>query len=244
MKKLTSQKYWNNATINAKIQLSNNDPIKLWINHNFYDFDKIKNCIEIGCFPGRFLTIFGDQKITVNGIDYVDNLYLVEENLKSLGYKTGKFINADITEYTSNEKYNCVMSFGLIEHFINWEEILEKHIELVENNGYLIIEVPNFKGIFQRIPRQLFDKENFARHNIDSMNLEKWKKILEKNNFKIINASYFGGYDVWFENNDLSNFKKNIRNKLISFFKKLKKVLKKEDSKHFSSYIGIIAQKN
>lgn len=246
MKNLSTVDYWNNATTNASILLPSNDPIRKWIESKEISFENIESCIEIGCYPGRFLTIFGDKGITLHGLDYVDNLIDVEINLKKLGYNTGEFINADIMNFIPNKKYDCVMSFGLIEHFKNWDEILEKHISLVEKDGYIILEVPNFRGLFQRIPRRLFDIENYKRHNIASMNLDKWINILKNNNFSIVSADYFGGYDVWFENEKIQQSTRKNRSKFLSLLNKMKKIIfpNEENNKHFSSYIGIIAKKN
>lgn len=204
----------------------------------------MKNCIEIGCYPGRFLTIFGDKGIPLSGIDYVDHFYEVEQNLKDKGYKTEDFINTDFTTFQSKKKYDLVMSFGFIEHFIDWEHVFQKHIDLVADHGYIIIETPSFHGWFQRIPRKWFYRENYNRHNIHSMILEKWEKLLELNGFEILNAEYFGGYDVWFEENNLSRKKLKQRNRLMKFLEKTrKKLIKAENSKHFSSYLGIMAKK-
>ena len=77
------------------------------------------------------------------------------------------------------------------------------------------------------------------------MNLEEWKKLLHVNNFEVINASYFGGYELWDES--------IIKNKLFLKFKyytlkilfKIKKLIYKniEEDKSFSCYLGIIAKR-
>lgn len=59
---------------------------------------------------------------------------------------------------------DVVSSFGFIEHFTNWREVLAKHAEPVADDGHLIIEAPNFTGAFQRWLHVNFDKANSARH--------------------------------------------------------------------------------
>lgn len=242
--KLTEQNYWVNAQGNVNLNLPDNNPIKFWIENNF-NFSEINNCIEIGCFPGRYLTIFGNQGIEVNGLDFIPEVELLKSVFENSNYLAGGFINADFTNYTPIEKYDCVVSFGFIEHFINWDIILEKHLEYVNDNGYIILEVPNFRGFFQRLPRYLFDFQNYKRHNVKSMDLEKWKNILIENNFEIINAEYFGGYELWNENNKNNRF--FLKTKLITekILLKIKTLLYPNVSNHksFSSYMGIIAKK-
>lgn len=242
--KLTEQSYWVNVQGNINLNLSENHLIKKWIESHL-DFKQIKDCIEIGCFPGRYLTIFGNQQIEVNGLDFISEVELLKNIFEENGYRTGEFINADFTNYSTKRKYDCVASFGLIEHFTNWKEIFIRHFEYVGENGYIIIEAPNFQGILQRIPRFLFDYTNYKRHNIRAMNLEEWKKLLHVNNFEVINASYFGGYELWDES--------IIKNKLFLKFKyytlkilfKIKKLIYKniEEDKSFSCYLGIIAKR-
>ncbi|MFD2909792.1 class I SAM-dependent methyltransferase [Flavobacterium ardleyense] len=243
--KLTEQNYWVNAQGNINLNLADNNPIKVWIENNF-NFSKINNCIEIGCFPGRYLTIFGNQGIEVNGLDFIPEIEMLKTVFENNNYLAGHFINADFTNYNPKKKYDCVVSFGFIEHFKNWNVIFEKHIDYVNENGYIIIEVPNFRGFFQRLPRYLFDFENYKRHNIESMNIESWKKILIKHNFEIVNAEYFGGYELWNENNNKNRFFLTLKFIVEKALLKIKRLVYPNISDHrnFSSYMGIIAKKN
>lgn len=245
MKNLATLDYWNKSFKNHNILLRDNDPIKLWMLLNL-TFDKSKSCIEIGCFPGKYLTVPGGFGTELNGIDFIEEVRTLTSVFSENGYRVGKFICEDFTKNTINNTFDYVMSFGFMEHFDQWEIILDKHIELVSNNGYLILEVPNFKGFFQFLPRFIFDNSDFKRHNLESMNLNKWISILEQNNFEIVTAEYFGGYQLWFD--------KKIRNKKIQLFRdffvkclnKLLKIIypKKKNHPAFSSYVGIIAKKS
>ena len=242
--KLTEQNYWIEAQGKVNLKLASDNLIKLWIENNL-DLSKIDNCIEIGCFPGRFLTIFGDHGVEVNGLDFIPEVDQLKCVFEQNGYRAGEFIYADFTNYLPAKKYDCIASFGFIEHFTNWDEVLMKHFDFIDKGGYIIIEVPNFRGFFQRIIRVLFDNENYNRHNMQAMNVERWKKILIENNFEIIDARYFGGYQLWYESKNTSkiyfkcrNLLSKILNKLIIMFYK-----KGAESQHFSCVLGIIARK-
>jgi len=199
MSKLTDIKYWENVQGSPIITLEENNIIKQWIEKSV-DIKSLNSCIEIGCYPGRYLSIFAKHHVEINGIDYIPETKKIMELYKSKGYKVGEFYCIDFHQKTINNKFDCVYSLGFIEHFIDWEYIFEKHLSLVNNNGLVIIEVPNFRGWLQRIPRILFDYKNYKRHNIDSMNLSRWITILNQNNFDILRAEYIGGYMLWFEN--------------------------------------------
>ena len=244
MKKLTTKEYWVQAQANTNIELDDENIIKKWIDDIIGD-RKIKNAIEIGCYPGKFLTILGKKGTILSGIDYIPNVIELEYKFKSNGYKVDEFINADFFEFQTSKKYECVMSFGFIEHFKNWEDVIQRHVDLVADEGYLIIEVPNFNGIFQRLPRFIFDKENFKRHNLKAMNLEKWNRIIEENGFEIISSNYFGGYMLWFEKHIDNTKVLRIRDLLTLILKKIKNTIYPDVVNHpsFSCVMGVIAKR-
>lgn len=242
--KLTEQSYWVDVQGNINLDLADDNIIKLWIEKNL-DLSNINSCIEIGCFPGRYLTIFGNNRIELNGLDFIQEVKFLKQKFQENGFVAGSFINADFTTYVPEKKYDCVASFGFVEHFVNWEVIFKNHFNYVSNNGYLIIEAPNFKGFFQRLPRFLFDYKNYKRHNVKAMDLEKWKKILVENKFEIINAEYFGGYQLWNENDSKNRYFLKIKFFTEKLLFKLKDTLcpNSIDNKSFSCYLGIIAKK-
>lgn len=244
MENLATLDYWIKAQGKLSITLNENNVIENWINENLHDTN-IKTSIEIGCYPGKFLTILGKKGVEVNGIDYIPSVTNLGKVFETNGYNVGEFIKADFTQFKTEKKYDCVMSFGFIEHFIEWKKILELHLDLVSENGYVIIEAPNFRGVFQRIPRFFFDYKNYKRHNINSMNLKKWNNILKSNGFEIISSSYFGGYELWFESTLKNAYYHKARRNAIRILIRLKNKLYKnrmEDSS-FSCVMGIIARK-
>lgn len=244
MKYLTNVKYWENAQGMPNIKLDNGNLIEKWLNKEF-DFTQIGNCIEIGCYPGRYLSIFAEKGIEINGLDYIEDVNQLPNIFRSNGYKVGDFFYYDFLKFNSDRKFDCVFSLGFIEHFENWEEVFIRHLDLVKPDGSIIIEVPNFRGWFQFIPRFLFDRENLNRHNLKAMDLKKWKRILESKGFEITFSGYLGGYLLWFEGKINSRIIKKIKNKSIKYLSNLQKSLFKKTPEHhsFSAAIGIIAKK-
>ena len=226
MTNLTTLEYWTEAQGKIDIELGQNNIIETWINRNLNDLS-IKTSIEIGCYPGKFLTILGKQGIEVNGIDYIPAVKQLPDVFKKAGYNVGEFFEADFLKYKSKKKYNCVMSFGFIEH------------------GYVIVEVPNFKGFFQQIPRYLFDYKNYKRHNIKSMNLERWNEIIKERGFEIISSEYFGGYELWFEEPITNKMTLKLKQFTIHVLRRVKQIFypTKKNDKSFSCVMGIIARR-
>ena len=87
-----------------------------------------------------------------------------------------------------------VFSLGFIEHFIEWESVLEKHCRLVKDKGIIFVAVPNFIGTFQNWIHCKFDLSNYEKHHIPSMDLDSWGPIFEKENFSIVYSGYFGNF--------------------------------------------------
>jgi SAM-dependent methyltransferase len=238
-----NKEYWEHSQGGISLSLPDDNPVKKWLDASL-DFSGIKSCFEIGCYPGKFLSIFANKGIEVNGIDYHKNTSLLKEAFKSHLYKVGEIFTEDFAHFPLRGKYDCVCSFGFIEHFQNWSEILQKQIDLVEKEGCLILEVPNFRGILQRIPRYLFDNKNLKRHNLESMDLKKWEAICKRNNIEIIYKGYFAGYLLWFENSPKSLMGKYLVSLGVRLLKLIRMLFRSRDSEHFSGAMGLIGIKH
>src|SRR5258705_7614303 len=93
-------------------------------------------CLEIGSYPGPHLATFGDLGYTLNGVDFnPDNDKGLPAWLSREGYKVGQFRSADIFQFSTDERYDVVCSFGFIEHILNFDEVIRKHIDLVKTCG-------------------------------------------------------------------------------------------------------------
>lgn len=199
--------------------------------------------IEIGSFPGPHLATFGDLGYTLSGIDFHPaNETAVPHWLQKEGFKTGEFMAGDFFETSLEKKYDVVASFGFIEHFKNFEEVILLHAALVKETGYLIITTPNFRGFIQYMLHKTFDKSNLAVHNLESMRPKKWAKILSDNGFEIITKGYFGNFWFWHGAEKHGKLKKAIlrlAEHSVVFFRKVLWF----NSSAFSAYCGIVAKK-
>jgi L-malate glycosyltransferase len=159
--------------------------------------------MEVGCYPGGYLSVLGDLGYELNGIDLTPKTKQLHAHLAEAGYKVGGITQADFMSFATTEKYQVVISFGFIEHFENYREVILKQVELVAEGGYLVISAPNFRGFFQQTFHRLFDTPNLRRHNLKSMNPEEWAAMLKGLGFEIVFSGYGGGALFWM-NNDQS----------------------------------------
>jgi 2-polyprenyl-3-methyl-5-hydroxy-6-metoxy-1,4-benzoquinol methylase len=155
------------------------------------------DCIEIGCFQGHFLPFFGHLGYRLHGLDVVSRVLDMPAWLHERGLAVGDFWQQDFFSFKPQRQYEIVCSFGFIEHFTAWEDVVARHIDLVAPGGLLVIMSPNFTGILQKYFHRFLDKENFLRHYLPAMDPHRWCKIAERQGFSPVFCGYFGRFDMW-----------------------------------------------
>ena len=129
--------------------------------------DASRHCLEIGCHPGRYLwyfhTHFGYQ---VSGIEYVADACAATRAALERAGVPAVIHHADMLEFPvpAGTQYDVVVSVGLVEHFVDIGPITRRHVELLAPGGYLIVIVPNHRGLNGLILRTILPAA-YARHN-------------------------------------------------------------------------------
>jgi trans-aconitate methyltransferase len=162
----------------------------------------IKNAIELGGFPGYYATWLKKyQQLDTTLFDYFIHEGLINELLEKNDLKPGdiSIIEADLFDYTPQKRYDLVMSFGLIEHFNDTKAIIETHLQFLKPGGVLFITLPNFKAVNGWVQRK-FDKENYDKHNINSMNPKLLADYFRQLGLTEVESYYHGKFTVWLEN--------------------------------------------
>jgi SAM-dependent methyltransferase len=236
------QERWDEGHLKQVLAISpRGDPIRAWIEKTFKAGKG--SCLEMGCFPGRYLALFGELGYEVHGIDLTPR---VETDLKpwlaSRGVKTGDFVRADVFTHDFKRQFDVVCSFGLIEHFGSWAKLLARHAELVLDGGYLVVSTPNFRGWIQRALHLAIDSENYAEHNIDAMVPSAWADVVRPLGFRVIECGWIGPFDFWVGASLKMNWRAKIVYKLLRKSIPLWRVLP-DNCGPYAPYCGLIAQK-
>jgi 2-polyprenyl-3-methyl-5-hydroxy-6-metoxy-1,4-benzoquinol methylase len=239
---LTTKEYWQDMQEEVDIFLPETDPLFEWLNSEIKNFDK-GSVFEVGCYPGKFLYPFALSDFEVSGIDFIEKNILLEEEFKKNDFKTGNFYCGDFFQVRIPEKYDVVTSFGFIEHFLNFEKVIQKQASLVKNGGYIIIEVPNFLGFFQLLPHFLFANKNLKQHNLKAMRPKIWRNILESMGFQIIKTEYTGGYHLRFRSNNNSKLYFKTQSFVITILEQFVKYFFIKRLKTYSCLIVLVAKK-
>lgn len=212
--KLTDSNYWDNNW--NKKNYSFYDIFKnIFVGINNYDFyslfrkyssKKKKYFIfEVGCAPANYLIYLKKRfGFNISGIEYSKEGYLQVKNNFHKNQIADKIIFGDFFDYDflkrNKEKYDIVYSIGFIEHFENPKNAIEKHFEILKNNGICIISIPNLNGVNSL----LTEKKILDVHNRKIMDLKRLRKLFSK--YEILELRYGGGlfnwglfsYDNWF----------------------------------------------
>lgn len=246
MSNKATKEFWDKNYEPAQPKMAAEDDIvRQWLETNIAPLAKNnkKTCIEIGCYPGQYLSIFGELGYALYGIDYCEQIGKLEAYLQKSGYTVGKIWKEDFLNFNPSQKFDIVASFGFVEHFTDYQEVIGKHIELLNDQGYLILEAPNFIGGFQRWLHHTFDRTNYDRHHVPAMDIEKWIDTIEHQGLSIIYAGYFGKFHYWVDNEHRNRLQKlflrTLKNNISPI---LEKILPK-DKKCYSPFGGVIAQK-
>ena len=246
MGSIVSKHYWEKGYSETKPQIHSqkNDVVRCWIEKHVpaTEAGQQKSAIEIGCYPGRYLSVLGDLGYIANGIDFCKQVETLAASFKKSGYRVGEFWEEDFEKFQTERKFDVVASFGFIEHFYNFEDIVLKHAALVNRNGCLVLEVPNFYGAFQNFLHRNFDKENHSRHFIPAMNIELLAESIDRIGFDIRYKGYFGPADFWTEHQERGLLQKLLLTAIYSLRPVFKKMLP-ADRRMYSPFAGIVARK-
>jgi 2-polyprenyl-3-methyl-5-hydroxy-6-metoxy-1,4-benzoquinol methylase len=237
---LVDQSYWDNSYREIPPSLHPPaDALSAWINRHVPPANG-GTCLEIGCYPGRYLAVLGELGYTLNGIDLTPAVVGMKQALEKK-FTTGEFQQINFLDFKPTKPYALVCSFGFIEHFTDWEAVLYKHAELVEAGGTIMVEVPNFRGALQRFLHSRLDAENLSRHNLEAMRPDRWAHVLSNAGFEISWKGYFGKFAFWHDKSRHS-FLQRVLLRTIRLLTPLLKTLP-EGWSAISPYAGIIAVK-
>lgn len=206
---------------------------------------KVKTAIELGGFPGYYAVFLRKYfKLDVTLLDYFVHEPVTHALLEANGLKDNDIhiIETDLFSHQETQKYDLVLSCGLIEHFNDTTDIIERHIDFVKPGGTLFITLPNFKalnGWFQ----QKFDRDNYDKHNIYCMDPDLLAGICRKAGLEVVQAKYFGHFSLWLENEKQKPAGVRLFKKAVWLTGKVFTKIFPFNSKQLSPYIILEARK-
>lgn len=204
---------------------------------------KGKSIIEIGGYPGRYLAYLADKyKVEPTSLDFNSDTPQIQKSFASMGISKYHLFEKDFNKYVPEKLYDCVYSLGFIEHFENYNEILDKHLDYLKPGGRLLVMVPN-KKYFRKLYGYLVDYKNLKAHNLKCMNPKTFKDFGLRNNLTLLSVEYIGGFP--YTVHQKLNFLQNLiyKSTRIIFKNLVNPYLEKHPSKYLSSGLVAIYEK-
>ncbi len=132
------------------------------------------------------------------------DFHLIDKEIKPYYFQKAKnyqFKKIDFLRFIgkNKEKYDLSLMFDILEHFKNPLSILIKIRNILNDNGYLVIQTPNYQSLMAKICYH-WSWWMVEDHKI-IFSPKSIKKLLNLTGFKIV---YFKTYEDWYD------FKKNL----------------------------------
>jgi len=162
------------------------------IYEEFLTPDPDKSVLEIGCGGGRHLCYLTKKyEHKPFGIDFSPKgIEKARATFEKNGLPEPTLHQADFFDWDPGRKFDLVMSHGFVEHFENFDLVMDKHAELVADGGLLIISMPHMAHL-NYIFRWLVDREVLMDHNTRIMSLGAIRKALAPHPFEVLHLNYY-----------------------------------------------------
>jgi SAM-dependent methyltransferase len=241
---LTSKKYWSNYW-QSKPKIDGSIIERDFLFHDviakYVPQKEGETFLEIGGFPGQWAIFFSKYRFAKSTL--LDR-YIDRETIKALSKSNDVsdvgVIEGDLFDLPVSKKYDVVMSAGFIEHFSDVSNVVGKHIEYLEENGFLVLSVPNLLGLNGMV-QKIVDRETYDTHYLESMCKKNLEKIILSKNLSIEYINYHGKFGVWLE--DINNKPRWLR-RMIYVTNLIGRFLIRFESRAFSPYLIAVARTN
>ncbi|HEV8538221.1 MAG TPA: methyltransferase domain-containing protein, partial [Bacteroidota bacterium] len=102
--------------------------------------------LDIGCSTGEFVAVARRNDLDAEGIDNSKMLTDVGRNILKVPVH-----QADVKDFRPSRKYRGIVIWDVLEHLYDPVDMLEQCAKLMEPGGFLFAQVPNLRGISNRL---------------------------------------------------------------------------------------------
>ena len=90
------------------------------------------------------------KDLILEGIEPFNDGFNIFKKINSIVKSYGVNIqNIDYEQFSTNTKYDLIFCVNVFEHLNDWRNFLDKSIELLEEDGQLVILCPNYGFPFE-----------------------------------------------------------------------------------------------
>jgi 2-polyprenyl-3-methyl-5-hydroxy-6-metoxy-1,4-benzoquinol methylase len=144
-----------------------------------YDKGTVVSLLDYGCGTGDFLHYCAGQKALVQG---------VEPSSKAREIAKAKSLDVKENLTQVNQKFTAITLWHVLEHIPDMNETLDKLIARIEQNGIIVIAVPNHESYDATIYKEYWAGYDVPRHLWHFSKLS-MTKLFEKHQLSLINIT-------------------------------------------------------
>jgi 2-polyprenyl-3-methyl-5-hydroxy-6-metoxy-1,4-benzoquinol methylase len=204
MKPLTNKEFWNAEQSAARQQHDVAKPFDQfrYFGHSILEkilpYDQTLSFLEVGCVPGRHMVYFAKHYgYQVSGIDYSDEILYVGPTLKAHNITKFELVQCDFSDFAPATKYDIVFSAGFVEHFAEPDSVFKKHVDLLQENGILIISLPNLRYGQKMLRLLIGSRYVLDGHNLQVMCPQIWHDLAAKEGLSVLYCNYVVTFSFW-----------------------------------------------
>lgn len=152
------------------------------------------NILDIGCGKPDFLaTIAENNSVNATGVDF-----------KSAQWELSKYANLTLIEgdwktVSFSSKFDVITAWHYFEHDYQLKETVERCYDLLKPEGIIVIEVPMYQGILQKIQQKHWQGWHTPRH-LTLFSIKSWKFLFPSKKWKIKKHQRYGtlsAFTLW-----------------------------------------------
>jgi len=164
-------------------------------------------CLEVGVAPGAMLLYLARQcGFACTGLDFSPRVEEVRSEFARQCIKA-TFVQADFFTWETDRQFDLVYSHGFIEHFTEYQPVVERHWALVRPGGLLLLAVPALTPVQRALRRRFYEpwkmREVLETHNLEIMSPAALRSAVSRcPGCVVLDAGYLNGMAVWFKPGD------------------------------------------
>ena len=199
--RLTDKEYWEDrwdrVPLPTILESTTRHPVAREMLHVFESCLPKGNlsAVEIGGAPGRhcaYLSKYHGYRPSI--IEYSETgCRKTRENFDLLGLDIEIYQRDFFADLSDLPRFDVVMSFGFMEHFSDLEDVFRRHVNLLRKGGFLVLGVPNFRGIARKVLARTAP-DMLSRHNLEAMDLRNWDRLEATHGLTPLFKGYIGGF--------------------------------------------------